>query len=173
MQKTILPLVILCGLLLGTSLYGQSFSGGTLDLGISQGNGGTPTVSSGSDALKLAGSGMIILSGSNTYGGTTTISSGTLQVGAGGSGGTPVLTGSNTNAGTISGGTISVGTLSIVDSSIVGNAALVSNTPVPEPSGLAFLALGAGGFLALRKGTGVSAQRAVAGIGVKSLGLGR
>ena len=50
------------------------------------------------ESLSKTGSGLLVLSGSNTYNGTTTISAGTLQIGNGGSGeylGSPVVTLSN------------------------------------------------------------------------------
>jgi len=73
-------------------------SGGTVSLGTNTltvgGDNTSPpayagTIIGSGGALTKTGSGMLTLAGSNTYTGTTTISTGTLQIGIGGSFGTP------------------------------------------------------------------------------------
>ena len=75
-----------------TFLYsGYTLSGGTLNLGTKQEmfvaagkTGIINSVISGTNGMRLYGSGTLILTGNNNYTGNTTISGGTLQVGNGG-----------------------------------------------------------------------------------------
>ena len=67
-------------------------AGRSLILGVNNGSGvfgGVISNSNGSVALTLSGTGIETFTGANTYSGGTTISAGTLQVGNGGSTGTP------------------------------------------------------------------------------------
>lgn len=90
---------------------GVALSGGTVSLGVNAGttpvitattsvSGTIGSVLAGSVGLTKSGSGMLVLTGSNTYTGTTAVASGTLQLSGGpnriAAGGTLSFTGSNT-----------------------------------------------------------------------------
>ena len=123
----------------GTIQIGSGGTSGSLSTGSAIINNGTlvfnrsNTVTQGTDFadgisgtgnVVQSGSGLLILSGNNTYTGTTTLTSGTLQVGSGGSLGGGNYAENITNTGTIILGSNSNQTLSGV---ISGSGAITKN----------------------------------------------